>query len=136
MSTVHDIPIIDLDQLDSESTIAKLDYAARQYGTFYITSKQVRDALELSLDVFDESKRFFTQPMSDKMKLKPFKDGLLQGYMTSNRFAFDEQNRSLTDVRQFFVVPPALPRPDDAQVRRCRVPVSCMQPHPHRSTPR
>lgn len=115
---VHDIPIIDLDNISEEATMANLNDAARRFGTFYITCREVRDALELSLDAFDATKRFFRENQTEKLKCKPYRDGLLQGYMTSNRFAFDPKRKATNDVRQFFIVPPAHPRPEGTEVRR------------------
>ncbi|KAH7513099.1 hypothetical protein FEM48_Zijuj12G0160500 [Ziziphus jujuba var. spinosa] len=63
MKEVPKLPIIDLSSPDLLSTANSL----RQYGFFYVVNHGVEE--ELTGKVFEESNKFFSLPLEDKMKL-------------------------------------------------------------------
>ncbi|PIA61759.1 hypothetical protein AQUCO_00200031v1 [Aquilegia coerulea] len=67
MAEKLNLPIIDLSSSDQASTAQTIREACVHYGFFYLVNHGVED--ELINKVFDESKKFFSLPMHEKMKL-------------------------------------------------------------------
>ncbi|XP_028100866.1 1-aminocyclopropane-1-carboxylate oxidase-like isoform X2 [Camellia sinensis] len=67
MAKALQLPIIDLASLDRISTANSIRQACIECGFFYLINHGVEQ--ELLKQVFDESKRFFSLPLEEKMKL-------------------------------------------------------------------
>nr|XP_048321720.1 2-oxoglutarate-Fe(II) type oxidoreductase hxnY-like [Ziziphus jujuba var. spinosa] len=67
MKEVPKLPIIDLSSPDLLSTANSLRQACIEYGFFYVVNHGVEE--ELTGKVFEESNKFFSLPLEDKMKL-------------------------------------------------------------------
>ncbi|XP_024935226.1 2-oxoglutarate-Fe(II) type oxidoreductase hxnY isoform X2 [Ziziphus jujuba] len=61
------LPIIDLSSPDRSSTASTLRQACIEYGFFYVVNHGVEE--ELTGRLFEESKKFFSLPLEEKMKL-------------------------------------------------------------------
>ncbi|KAF7810077.1 2-oxoglutarate-Fe(II) type oxidoreductase hxnY-like [Senna tora] len=66
MSATLSLPIIDLTSPDPSSTAKSIRQACIEYGFFYLVNHGVEK--ELLHKVFDESKKFFSLPIEEKMK--------------------------------------------------------------------
>ncbi|XP_022923378.1 2-oxoglutarate-Fe(II) type oxidoreductase-like isoform X1 [Cucurbita moschata] len=67
MASVLQLPIIDLSSQDRASVALSIHEACLDYGFFYLINHGVED--ELLERVFDESRKFFSLPIEEKMKL-------------------------------------------------------------------
>ncbi|XP_038905770.1 2-oxoglutarate-Fe(II) type oxidoreductase-like isoform X2 [Benincasa hispida] len=67
MESALQLPIIDLSSQDRSSTALSIRQACLDYGFFYLVNHGVEDALLQR--VFEESKKFFSLPIEEKMKL-------------------------------------------------------------------
>uniref|UniRef100_A0A2N9F0G1 Non-haem dioxygenase N-terminal domain-containing protein n=1 Tax=Fagus sylvatica TaxID=28930 RepID=A0A2N9F0G1_FAGSY len=67
MTEALKLPIIDLSSPDSISTANSIRQACIEYGFFYLVNHGVEK--ELLGKLFEESKKFFSLPLEEKMKL-------------------------------------------------------------------
>ncbi|XP_047324350.1 1-aminocyclopropane-1-carboxylate oxidase-like isoform X2 [Impatiens glandulifera] len=67
MANTLQLPIIDLSSSDLPSTIDSIHQACVHFGFFYLINHGIQE--DLLKSVFDESRKFFSLPLEEKMKL-------------------------------------------------------------------
>ncbi|XAR70487.1 Aminocyclopropanecarboxylate oxidase [Bertholletia excelsa] len=101
MANPIELPIIDLASVDRISAANSLRQACVEYGFFYLTNHGIEE--ELLKRVFDESRKFFSLPLEDKMKLVRKKN---RGYTPLYAEKLDTSLNSKGDSKESFYVGP------------------------------
>ncbi|KAK9120823.1 hypothetical protein Syun_018440 [Stephania yunnanensis] len=96
------LPIIDLSAEDRLSTVKRIRQACMEYGFFYLVNHGIEE--ELFKRVFDESKKFFTLPLQEKMKVKR---NNYRGYTEMYDEKLDPSVKSKGDLKESFYVGPS-----------------------------
>ncbi|GMI76402.1 hypothetical protein HRI_001309500 [Hibiscus trionum] len=104
MSDALQLPVVDLSSPDCLSTANSIRQACIDYGFFYLVNHGVDE--ELVKKVFEQSGKFFSLPVEDKMKLVRRNH---RGYTTLNTIKLDSTSSSTKgDTREgFYIGPPA-----------------------------
>ncbi|XP_021767991.1 2-oxoglutarate-Fe(II) type oxidoreductase-like isoform X1 [Chenopodium quinoa] len=102
VNLIANLPIIDLSATDRFSTAATLRQACIEVGFFYIVNHGVDKALFERL--FDESKKFFSLPEEEKMKLDRKKE--LSGYTALYSEKLDTSLNTKGDPKESFYIGP------------------------------
>ncbi|XP_021856201.2 2-oxoglutarate-Fe(II) type oxidoreductase hxnY isoform X2 [Spinacia oleracea] len=100
-TTVANLPIIDLSAPDRESTAATLRQACIDFGFFYIVNHGVDK--DLFGRLFEESQKFFTLPLDDKMKIA--RKGI-RGYTPLYHEKLDTATSTKGDSKEFLDIGP------------------------------
>ncbi|PIA61758.1 hypothetical protein AQUCO_00200031v1 [Aquilegia coerulea] len=101
MAEKLNLPIIDLSSSDQASTAQTIREACVHYGFFYLVNHGVED--ELINKVFDESKKFFSLPMHEKMKLTRKEN---RGYSPLFAEKLDTSAKFMGDLKETFNIGP------------------------------
>jgi isopenicillin N synthase-like dioxygenase len=83
---IDNVPVIDIAELDSPSSLEAIDRACRDWGFFQVTGHGIEPALLRS--IFDISREFFTQPAEEKSRIRRDADnpwGYYDRELTKNR---------------------------------------------------
>ncbi|XP_052625091.1 2-oxoglutarate-Fe(II) type oxidoreductase hxnY isoform X2 [Lactuca sativa] len=95
------LPVIDLSSSDRISTANSIRQACMEYGFFYLVNHGVEE--ELLESVFDESRKFFSLPLEEKMKLGR-KDDV--GFAPIYAENLDSSTTSKGDLKETFHIGP------------------------------
>ncbi|KAJ8754347.1 hypothetical protein K2173_002798 [Erythroxylum novogranatense] len=101
MSEAAHLPIIDLSIPDRLSTAGLIRQACTEYGFFYLVNHGVED--ELVEKVFQESRKFFSLPLDEKMKLYRKEH---RGYTPLYAEKLDTSSTSKGDSKESFYIGP------------------------------
>ncbi|GMY29973.1 2-oxoglutarate-Fe(II) type oxidoreductase hxnY isoform X1 [Fagus crenata] len=101
MTEALKLPIIDLSSPDSISTANSIRQACIEYGFFYLVNHGVEK--ELLGKLFEESKKFFSLPLEEKMKLARKEH---RGYTPLYAENLDPTSSSKGDSKESFYIGP------------------------------
>ncbi|KAK9071790.1 hypothetical protein SSX86_008219 [Deinandra increscens subsp. villosa] len=101
MAESLELPVIDLSSSDRISTANSIRQACTDYGFFYLINHGVEEQLLQS--VFDESRKFFSLPLEEKMKLDRKEDVGFSPIYAEN---LDSSTTSKGDLKETFHIGP------------------------------
>ncbi|XP_030467740.2 2-oxoglutarate-Fe(II) type oxidoreductase hxnY-like isoform X1 [Syzygium oleosum] len=101
MATALKLPIIDLSSPDRLSSAASIRQACIEYGFFYLVNHGVKE--ELLAKVLEESKKFFSLPLEEKMKLARKEH---RGYTPLYAEILDPSSNSKGDSKESYYIGP------------------------------
>ncbi|KAI6707376.1 hypothetical protein NL676_010338 [Syzygium grande] len=101
MATALKLPIIDLSSPDRLSSAASIRQACIEYGFFYLVNHGVKE--ELLAKVLEESKKFFSLPLEEKMKLARKEH---RGYTALYAEILDPSSNSKGDSKESYYIGP------------------------------
>ncbi|KDP39906.1 hypothetical protein JCGZ_03437 [Jatropha curcas] len=101
MAEAAKLPVIDLSSPDRFATANSIRQACVEYGFFYLVNHGVEE--ELLSRVFEESSKFFSLPLDEKMKL-PRKEH--RGYTPLHAENLDPSSGSKGDSKEGFYIGP------------------------------
>ncbi|KAK9275960.1 hypothetical protein L1049_023235 [Liquidambar formosana] len=101
MAEALELPIIDLSSSHPISTATSVRQACMEYGFFYIVNHGVEE--ELLERVFDESRKFFSLPLEEKIKLARKEH---RGYTPLYAENLDPSSNSKGDSKESFYIGP------------------------------
>lgn len=95
------LPIIDLSSPDRFSAAASIRQACIEFGFFYVVNHGLDK--EFLLEMFDESKKFFSVPLEEKMKLSKKEH---RGYTALYAEKLDPTSGAQGDLKESFYIGP------------------------------
>ncbi|KAL5551424.1 hypothetical protein UlMin_001600 [Ulmus minor] len=101
MSEVLKLPVVDLSSPDRSSTAASIRQACTDYGFFYLVNHGVEE--ELFQKVFEESKKLFSLPLDEKMKMARKNQ---RGYTPLFAENLDPESSSKGDSKESYYIGP------------------------------
>ncbi|GJR94342.1 2-oxoglutarate-Fe(II) type oxidoreductase-like protein isoform X2 [Tanacetum coccineum] len=101
MAECVELPLIDLSSSDRIATAISIRQACIEYGFFYLINHGVEE--ELLQNVFDQSKKFFSLPIEEKMKLGRKEDFGFAPIYSENH---DHSTSSKGDSKETFHIGP------------------------------
>ncbi|PKA64145.1 putative flavonol synthase 5 [Apostasia shenzhenica] len=103
MAGTLQLPLVDLSSSDRAATARSIRQACLEYGFFYLTNHGIgRDVFQ---QVFWESKKFFSLPLDEKMRLRRNEDH--RGYTPPYDENLDPSSKSKGDLKESFYIGPA-----------------------------
>ncbi|XP_024994093.1 2-oxoglutarate-Fe(II) type oxidoreductase hxnY-like [Cynara cardunculus var. scolymus] len=102
MAASLSLPLIDLSSTDRISTANSIRQASMDYGFFYLINHGVDE--QLLQNVFDESRKFFSLPLEEKMKLARKGD---LGFAPMRAENLDSSTTSKGDSKETFHIGPS-----------------------------
>uniref|UniRef100_A0ACD5ZD07 Uncharacterized protein n=1 Tax=Avena sativa TaxID=4498 RepID=A0ACD5ZD07_AVESA len=97
-----DLPVVDLASPDLRSAAEAVRKACVESGFFYVTNHGIQD--ELLDAVFAESRKFFDQPLEEKMLLK--RNSSQRGYTPPYAEKLDASSQFQGDLKEIFDIGP------------------------------
>nr|XP_010933629.1 1-aminocyclopropane-1-carboxylate oxidase isoform X2 [Elaeis guineensis] len=102
MSKNLDLPLIDLSSTDRAAAARSIRQACVEYGFFYLINHGIEDGVFRKL--FEESKKFFSLPLDEKMKLE--RNGAHRGYTPMYAETLDPSSKFEGDLKESFYIGP------------------------------
>ncbi|XP_026662239.2 2-oxoglutarate-Fe(II) type oxidoreductase hxnY [Phoenix dactylifera] len=102
MSKNLDLPLVDLSSTDRAAAARSIRQACMEYGFFYLINHGIEDTVFQK--VFEESKKFFSLPLDEKMKRE--RNEAHRGYTPMYAETLDPSSKFKGDLKESFYIGP------------------------------